>query len=84
MMSKVKASYFPFLVVWPKAGLCQLLASLTETMLKPPALSRRIFDKYDSNKSGKISSSEFHSLCYDMGYYLSDKEREMAIMQIDT
>ena len=53
-------------------------------MLKPPPLSKRVFDKYDNNKSGKISASEFHNLCYDMGYFLSDKERELAIMQIDT
>jgi len=53
-------------------------------MLKPPPLSKRVFDKYDNNKSGKISASEFHNLCYEMGYFLSDKERELAIMQIDT
>ncbi|KAI8824298.1 uncharacterized protein EV422DRAFT_315601 [Fimicolochytrium jonesii] len=48
---------------------------------KPP--SRVIFDKFDTDSSGTINVREFRDLCYDMGYFLSDKELSMAIKLLD-
>lgn len=37
-----------------------------------PSLSRRVFDKYDTDKSGSIRPEEFKFLCYDLGHHLSE------------
>ncbi|KAJ3016498.1 hypothetical protein HKX48_004004, partial [Thoreauomyces humboldtii] len=41
------------------------------------------FDKFDVDSSGTINVKEFRNLCYDMGYFLSDKELAMAIRMLD-
>ena len=51
---------------------------------KEVPLSQLVFEKYDRNKDGILSPSEFHFLVYDMGYYLSPKEREIAYKKMDT
>ena len=33
-----------------------------------------LFNKYDKDKSGKISKREFYDLCFAMGYRLADEE----------
>lgn len=49
-----------------------------------PPLSKRVFDKYDHDKSGDISVTEFGNLCYEMGHFLSPAEIEMAVRRLDT
>ncbi|CAF2361463.1 unnamed protein product [Rotaria sp. Silwood2] len=46
-------------------------------------ISELMFNKYDKDKNGTISRDELRSLCYDMGYYLSDDELEWACTLID-
>eukprot|EP01088_Endostelium_zonatum_P004755 TRINITY_DN16084_c0_g1_i1.p1 TRINITY_DN16084_c0_g1~~TRINITY_DN16084_c0_g1_i1.p1 ORF type:complete len:186 (+),score=52.65 TRINITY_DN16084_c0_g1_i1:45-560(+) len=48
-----------------------------------PPLSRRIFDKYDKDQSGNIDAKDFGSLCYDLGYFLSPQEVQVAVNMID-
>ncbi|KAI8819803.1 hypothetical protein BJ741DRAFT_639599 [Chytriomyces cf. hyalinus JEL632] len=45
--------------------------------------ARQLFDRYDNDGSGSISISEFRSLCYDMGYFLSDEELLLDIKLLD-
>jgi hypothetical protein len=52
-------------------------------ILGPPALSRRIFEKYDTDESGTIDRNEFKAMCYDLGYYLSEPETDIAFRTID-
>lgn len=49
----------------------------------PPPLSKRIFEKYDKDDSGTIDKDEFKAMCYDLGYYLSDAEADIAFRTID-
>ena len=37
-------------------------------------ISRKMFDKHDTDKSGCISSSELRVLCRELGHHLSDEE----------
>ncbi|KAG4089771.1 EF-hand [Neocallimastix lanati (nom. inval.)] len=46
--------------------------------------SKRMFDSYDSDGSGGISISEFRSLAYDLGHYLTDEELDIAIKTLDS
>ncbi|KAI9202552.1 uncharacterized protein BJ171DRAFT_513400 [Polychytrium aggregatum] len=46
-------------------------------------MARIMFEKYDIDGSGSISIHEFRKLCYDLGYYLSDKELEIDIKLLD-
>ncbi|CAF1138326.1 unnamed protein product [Rotaria sordida] len=46
-------------------------------------VSELMFNKYDKDKNGTISRDELRSLCYDMGYYLSNDELEWACTLID-
>ncbi|ELR21094.1 EF hand domain containing protein [Acanthamoeba castellanii str. Neff] len=46
-------------------------------------VSRIAFNKHDKDKSGCISRSEFHDLCYSMGHYLTPAEAEHAAKMID-
>lgn len=48
-----------------------------------PALSRRIFEKYDADGSGFIDRNEFKAMCYDLGHYLTDAETDIAFRTID-
>eukprot|EP01087_Luapelamoeba_hula_P009542 TRINITY_DN2469_c0_g1_i1.p1 TRINITY_DN2469_c0_g1~~TRINITY_DN2469_c0_g1_i1.p1 ORF type:complete len:209 (+),score=43.80 TRINITY_DN2469_c0_g1_i1:44-670(+) len=48
-----------------------------------PSLARRVFDKYDADGSGAIDKKEFVDMCYDLGYYLSRTELEIAIKLVD-
>ena len=41
--------------------------------------SKTVFQKYDFDRSGTISKSEFQGLCYDMGVYLNDTELDLAV-----
>jgi len=54
-----------------------------QTMFAPPPLSRRIFNKYDTDQSGSIDSTEFRNLCYGLGYFLSPTELDLAIKLLD-
>ncbi|CAF1184932.1 unnamed protein product [Adineta steineri] len=47
------------------------------------SISEIMFNKYDLDKNGSISRDELRSLCYDMGYYLSDDELQWALTLID-
>merc|ERR1711974_217950 len=49
----------------------------------PPPLSKRVFDKYDRDKSGFISPHEFKDMCYELGYFLSDDELTVAVKNLD-
>jgi len=53
-------------------------------MAKAPPLSRRVFNKYDTDGSGQISVDEFKSMVYDMGYCLSEQELKMALLRLDS
>jgi Ca2+-binding EF-hand superfamily protein len=50
----------------------------------PPPVSKIIFDKYDKDHSGTISTSDLKFLCEDMGHLCSDSELEVAIKLLDT
>ncbi len=52
--------------------------------MQVPPLSKRVFEKYDKDKSGTINAKEFQSMCYDMGHYLSPPELVIALKRIDT
>jgi Ca2+-binding EF-hand superfamily protein len=41
-----------------------------------------MFVKYDQDKSGYISKSEFKDLCLNMGYRLTDKEVDLDMQLI--
>ena len=45
--------------------------------------TRKIFDKYDKDKSGSISADEFKHLVSDLGYHLSDNDLQEAIKKLD-
>lgn len=45
--------------------------------------SKIIFDKYDTDKDGNISKSEFASLCYNLGHCLINYELDAAFSIID-
>jgi len=47
-------------------------------------LSKLIFNKYDTDKSGAITSTEFKYMAYDLGYYISDSELELAMKTVDS
>eukprot|EP01091_Cochliopodium_minus_P010874 TRINITY_DN2980_c0_g1_i1.p1 TRINITY_DN2980_c0_g1~~TRINITY_DN2980_c0_g1_i1.p1 ORF type:complete len:169 (-),score=53.12 TRINITY_DN2980_c0_g1_i1:70-576(-) len=51
--------------------------------MNPPPLSKRIFDKYDKDHSGHIDIEEFASLCYELGHFLSEEEKSLAIQKLD-
>ncbi|CAF1246521.1 unnamed protein product [Adineta steineri] len=46
-------------------------------------ISEVMFNKYDTDKNGSISRDELRSLCYDLGYYLSDDELTWAWTVMD-
>jgi Ca2+-binding EF-hand superfamily protein len=46
-------------------------------------LSKTIFNKYAGKKKG-LSHEDFHAMCMEMGYLLSDAELELAIKKIDS
>ncbi len=45
----------------------------------PPPLSKRMFDKYDKDASGKIDKAEFRGLVFDLGHALTAHELDMAV-----
>eukprot|EP00833_Pecoramyces_ruminatium_P009022 jgi/Orpsp1_1/1183054/evm.model.c7180000083672.1 len=47
-------------------------------------LSKIVFKKYDTDESGTINATEFRYMAYDLGYYISDKELEVAIKTVDS
>ena len=48
-----------------------------------PVLSRRVFSKYDKEKTGEINRDDFYGLCYDCGYCLSQDELTVGLALID-
>jgi len=46
-------------------------------------LSRLVFNKHDTDKSGYIDRVEFKELCYGCGHILSDRELDAAMKLID-
>jgi len=50
----------------------------------PQPLSKTVFTKYDTDKSGFISPDEFGFLVYDMGHALTEAELELAIKRLDS
>ena len=51
---------------------------------KPKPVSRIMFDKYDSDKSGSITKDEFKLLVEELGYRLSEDELSIAVQKLDT
>jgi Ca2+-binding EF-hand superfamily protein len=49
-----------------------------------PERVQLMFDKYDTDGSGKINAKEFRNLTMDMGYYFTDEELEMQLRVFDT
>merc|ERR1740117_428788 len=47
------------------------------------SLSQILFDKFDTDNSGTISTSEFGNLCYDRGYYMDETELQLAVKIVD-
>lgn len=47
------------------------------------ATSKKMFEKYDTDNSGTISTDELKSMAYDLGYYLTDIEFDLAIKILD-
>lgn len=52
-------------------------------MGKPPPMSKRMFDKFDKDKSNSITYDEFKALVADLGYHLSDDELKIATALLD-
>eukprot|EP00005_Dracoamoeba_jomungandri_P003165 CAMPEP_0174250664 /NCGR_PEP_ID=MMETSP0439-20130205/770_1 /TAXON_ID=0 /ORGANISM="Stereomyxa ramosa, Strain Chinc5" /LENGTH=169 /DNA_ID=CAMNT_0015330795 /DNA_START=8 /DNA_END=514 /DNA_ORIENTATION=+ len=50
----------------------------------PPPLSKRVFEKYDQDRSGSIDYDEFALCCREMGHRLTDTELQLAVKKIDT
>jgi len=46
-------------------------------------LSKIMFNKYDTDHSGTITVQEFKFMAYDLGYYLSDTEVDLAVKKLD-
>ena len=46
-------------------------------------LSRRIFDKYDTDRNGYISPREFKAMVKDQGIYLTEAALDIALRQLD-
>jgi len=42
-----------------------------------------MFNKYDKDGSGLIDKKEFRAMCYDLGYYLSEGETDVAFRTIN-
>jgi len=51
--------------------------------MEQPGLSKIIFQKYDIDHSESISAAEFKNMSYDLGYFLSDTEAELAVKRLD-
>ena len=47
-------------------------------------ISRKIFDKHDTDKSGSISPEELKAMCHELGHHLSDEEFALALAKLDT
>ena len=46
-------------------------------------LARRVFDKYDSDKDGHVTMTDFKFMAMEMGHALSPSELEMAMKLLD-
>mmetsp|Transcript_13183 Transcript_13183/g.17377 ORF Transcript_13183/g.17377 Transcript_13183/m.17377 type:complete len:320 (-) Transcript_13183:304-1263(-) len=55
----------------------------TDDSMEEKPVSRAIFDKYDADHSGSIDFIELKYLCFDMGYFLSDKDIEHVQDELD-
>ena len=44
---------------------------------------QRVFNKFDTENTGKISTEDFPKLISDLGYYLSEADTNKAIKKID-
>eukprot|EP00128_Syssomonas_multiformis_P014453 Colp12_sorted_trinity150504_noHs@21389 len=49
----------------------------------PGNLSKIVFDKYDKDKSGQITHTEFHLICYEMGDFMPKNDADLLFSQID-
>jgi len=49
----------------------------------PLAVLKSVFKKYDKDNSGSVTVLEFKSLCYDLGYYMSNDEIKIALEILD-
>jgi Ca2+-binding EF-hand superfamily protein len=52
--------------------------------LNGPPLSKRVFDKYDRDRSQSISVREFGDLCYDLGHPFTPTEALAAVAKLDS
>jgi len=52
-------------------------------MYRPVPISEVMFNRYDQDRSGSISVSEFRNLAYNLGYYLNDTELDIAVKKLD-
>jgi len=49
----------------------------------PHRVVESVFKKYDQNTNLKIELQEFQSLCYDLGYWLSEYEAKVIFGELD-
>ncbi|KAJ3073235.1 hypothetical protein HK102_006049 [Quaeritorhiza haematococci] len=49
----------------------------------PVPLSQLIFHKYDTDHSHTLTPTEFHSLAFELGYYLTPTELTSALASLD-
>jgi len=45
-------------------------------------ISKIMFKKYDVDESGSITIDEFKNMSYDLGYFLTDTEFDLAMKRI--
>jgi Ca2+-binding EF-hand superfamily protein len=45
---------------------------------------QRLFNKYDTDRSGDIDAKEFQVLAYDLGLVLTDDEAKGFVKELDT
>jgi Ca2+-binding EF-hand superfamily protein len=58
-------------------------ASSSAAPSAPPALSRRIFDKFDTDRSGSIDSKELQRMSLEFGVWLEGNALQMALRAMD-
>ena len=51
---------------------------------KQTSLAKVVFQKHDIDGDGKLSRDELQSMCYELGYFLSQEELEFAFARLDS
>ena len=47
-------------------------------------VSKTVFDKFDTDRSGSIDASELRELCHSLGHHLSAEELALALVKMDS